>query len=107
MHTSPASTGRFYPDRAEHAADFRHRRMKMQEDVGAAATATSKGVELDMDYLLGQALAGSWRLQTGLAWHHTRFDRFIDGSNDYSGKHNPYVPELNGHLGLRYETNPG
>jgi len=75
--------------------------------ISSAAEATSKGVELDVDYLLSRALDGSWRLQTGLAWHHTRFDRFIDGANNYKGKHNPYVPAINGHVGLRYEANLG
>jgi len=75
--------------------------------ISSAATATSKGVELDADYLLGRALGGNWRVQTGLSWNHTRFDRFLDGANDYSGKHNPYVPAINGYVGLHYEASQG
>jgi len=75
--------------------------------ISSAATATAKGLELDADYLLGRALAGSWRVQAGLSWNRTRFDRFIDGRNDYSGKHNPYVPAVNGHVGLRFDAHSG
>jgi len=75
--------------------------------ISSAASATSKGLEVDADYLLGQTLGGHWRVQGGISWQHTRFDRFIDGPNDYSGQHNPYVPAINGHLGLRFEADPG
>jgi len=75
--------------------------------IASAATATSQGVEVDVDYLLGHALGGSWQVQGGLAWNQTRFDRFIDGSNDYHDKHNPFSPDLNGHFGLRYQANLG
>jgi len=75
--------------------------------ISSAASATSKGLELDADYLLGWALGGSFRVQSGLSANRTRFDRFIDGANNFKGKHNPYVPAVNGHLGLRYEGDLG
>jgi len=68
-----------------------------------AATATSKGVEIDMEWLLSP----SWQWRSGLAWNQTRFDHFIDGNHDYSGKHNPFAPAFTGHLGLRYENRNG
>jgi len=75
--------------------------------ISSAATATSKGLELDVDYLIGHALGGRWQVQSGVSWNHTRFDRFIDGANDYSGKHNPFAPAVNGHFGLRYDADLG
>ncbi|WP_275630328.1 TonB-dependent receptor [Pseudomonas sp. 273] len=71
--------------------------------ITSAATATSKGVELDMDYLLGDG----WQLKSGLAWNRTRFDRFQDGAADYDGKHNPFAPDLTGHIGIRYDAPQG
>lgn len=68
-----------------------------------AATATSRGVELDVDYLLGDG----WMLRSGLAWNHTRFDSFQDGDADYSGRRNPFAPDLTGHIGIRYDSPQG
>ncbi|OCX15670.1 TonB-dependent receptor [Stutzerimonas xanthomarina] len=71
--------------------------------ITSAATATSKGVELDVDYLLG----GGWQLKGGLAWNRTRFDHFRDGAADYDGKRNPFAPDLTGHIGIRYDAPQG
>lgn len=71
--------------------------------ITSAATAQSKGIELDVDYLLGHG----WQLKGGLAWNRTRFDRFIDGTADYSGKRNPFAPDLTGYLGIRYDAPQG
>ncbi|MCQ4298059.1 TonB-dependent receptor [Pseudomonas stutzeri] len=71
--------------------------------ITSAATATSKGLELDVDYLLG----GGWQLKGGLAWNHTRFDHFRDGEADYDGNQNPFAPDLTGHLGIRYDAPEG
>jgi len=68
-----------------------------------AATAKSKGVEIDMQWLL----QGGWQLRGGLAWNRTRFDRFIDGPNDYSGQYNPFAPAFTGHIGARYQAENG
>lgn len=64
-----------------------------------AAEATSDGVELSLNYLLST----NWQLQTGIAWNRTRFDDYIYGSSDYSGNTNPFAPEWNGHVTLRYD----
>ncbi|HBP4890003.1 TPA: TonB-dependent receptor [Pseudomonas aeruginosa] len=69
----------------------------------SAAQATSKGVELDLDYLLGDG----WQLMSGLAWNRTIFDRFQDGPTNYAGKTNNFAPRLNGHVGVRYTAPQG
>ncbi|WP_417553069.1 TonB-dependent receptor [Marinomonas fungiae] len=64
-----------------------------------AAQGTSQGVEASLDYYFAER----WSTELGLAWNKTRFDEFVDGSNNYADKRNPFAPELNGHLALRYE----
>lgn len=71
--------------------------------ITSAATATSKGLEAELDYLLGDG----WQLRTGISWNRTRFDRFRDGAADYAGNANPFVPALTGHVGLRYDAPQG
>lgn len=67
--------------------------------ITSAASATSRGLDLDAEYLL----SARWSVQTGVAWNRTRFDRFQDGSARYDGHHNPFAPDLTGYLGLRYD----
>ncbi len=71
--------------------------------ITSAASADSKGVELDVDYLL----APGWRVNAGLAWNRTRFNRFADGGADYAGKRNPFAPDVSGHAGIRYTSSKG
>ncbi len=71
--------------------------------ISSAASATSKGIELDMDYLL----ARNWQLIAGVAWNRTRFDQFSNGSANYAGRRNPFAPDLTGHIGLRYQNPQG
>jgi len=71
--------------------------------ITSAATASSKGVELDVDYLLGR----NWLLQAGVSWNRTRFGRFQDGPANYDGNRNPFAPDLNGYVGLRYDDPTG
>ncbi|MDQ7727788.1 TonB-dependent receptor [Halomonas sp. SpR8] len=65
-----------------------------------AAAARSRGLELDLDYLLG----GHWTLQAGLALNRTRFREFNDLSGDHAGHHNPFAPDISARLGLRYDS---
>ncbi|WCN11600.1 TonB-dependent receptor [Marinomonas mediterranea] len=65
-----------------------------------AAQATSQGVEASFDYLLTENLI----LKTGVAWNKTRFDEFVDGTQDYKDNTNPFAPEWNGHVTLRYDS---
>ncbi|WP_437880016.1 TonB-dependent receptor [Pseudomonas sp. LRF_L74] len=71
--------------------------------ITSAATATSRGIELDLDYMLGHG----WQLKTGVAWNRTRFATFRDGSANYDGQHNPFAPDYTGHLDLRYDAPAG
>ena len=71
--------------------------------IASAATATSKGAELDLDYLIGDG----WQLKSGVAWNQTRYDRFQDGAANYNGKHNTFAPDLTGHIGIRYDAPQG
>lgn len=68
--------------------------------ITSAATATSKGVEAELDWAIGAGFS----LKGGLALNRTRFDRFVDGAAVYDGKRNPFAPDLNGHVALRYDT---
>ncbi|CAM4297493.1 TonB-dependent receptor [Kerstersia similis] len=69
----------------------------------SAARATSKGLELDMDYLLGS----NWRLTGGMAWNRTTFDSFEDGAANYAGNDNNFAPRMTGHVGVRYDAPQG
>jgi len=68
-----------------------------------AASATSTGLDLDLEYLLGER----WTLTAALGLNRTRFERFREGANDYQGNRNPFAPDLTGHLGLRYDADSG
>lgn len=68
-----------------------------------AATAHSTGLELEADYLF----ADDWRVISSVGLNRTRFEQFSEGSNDYTGNHNPYAPDVTGHLGLRYDAPTG
>lgn len=68
--------------------------------ISSAATATSRGIEMDVNHRLGQ----HWQITGGVAWNHTRFDRFLDGITNYRGQRNPFAPDLTGHLGVRYQA---
>lgn len=64
-----------------------------------AAEATSNGMELSLNYLL----SNNWQLNTGVAFNKTQFDDYTYNSIDYSGNTNPFAPEWNGHVTLRYD----
>ena len=68
-----------------------------------AASGHSTGAEFELDWLLGQG----WQLQSGLAFNHTRFNRFQDGANVYDGHRNPFAPDVSGHVSVRYDAPAG
>jgi len=68
-----------------------------------AASARSTGAEADLRWLIGSG----WQVQTGLGLNHTRFREFRDGANDHAGKRNPFAPDINGHLTVRYDAPSG
>lgn len=68
-----------------------------------AAKAYSTGLELEADYLIG----AHWSLQAALGVNRTRFREFQDLAGDHRGNHNPFAPDLDGYLGLRYDAPSG
>lgn len=68
-----------------------------------AASARSTGAEAELRWLVGSG----WQAQMGLGLNHTRFREFRDGANDHAGKRNPFAPDINGHLGVRYDAPSG
>lgn len=68
-----------------------------------AAQGRSTGVELELDYVFGSG----WQLQAALGLNRTRFGSFRDGAVVYDGKRNPFVPDVNAHLALRYDAPAG
>lgn len=68
-----------------------------------AASATSTGLDLDLEYLLGER----WTLTAALGLNRTRFQRFVENGNDYKNNRNPFAPDYTGHLGLRYDADAG
>lgn len=68
-----------------------------------AASGHSTGAELELNWLLGQG----WQLQAGLALNRTRFARFQDGASTYDGHRNPFAPDVQAHVGVRYDAPAG
>ncbi|HBR97185.1 MAG TPA: TonB-dependent receptor [Gammaproteobacteria bacterium] len=63
-----------------------------------AAKASSSGLEVEGSY----GVAPGWRLQGSLAFNRTRFRDYTLGDANYDGNHNPFAPDVQGSLGLRY-----
>lgn len=68
-----------------------------------AASGRSVGAEAELQYLLG----AGWQIQAALGLNRTRFREFQDGANNYDGNRNPFAPDINGHLGVRYDASQG
>jgi iron complex outermembrane recepter protein len=68
-----------------------------------AASATSKGIEFDMEALLSNEIT----LSSGFGYNKTTFDKFIDGNNDYSGNYNLHAPKYNFNIGVQYRNELG
>lgn len=68
-----------------------------------AASATSKGLEFEVQALLSDELS----LFTSIGLNKTTFDKFSDQYGDYSGNYNPYAPKYNYNLGLQYRNESG
>lgn len=68
-----------------------------------AARARSTGADFELDYVLGSG----WQLQAALGLNRTRFGAFRDGAAVYDGHRNPFVPDLNLHVALRYDAPRG
>lgn len=68
-----------------------------------AARARSTGLDLELDYVFG----GGWQLKTALGLNRTRFGTFRDGNAVYDGRRNPFAPDANLHVALRYDAPKG
>jgi iron complex outermembrane recepter protein len=68
-----------------------------------AATATSKGFEMEVEGVVSDNL--SLFASTGI--NQTTFDDFKDLAGDYRGNYNPLAPKYNFNLGTQYRANNG
>ena len=68
-----------------------------------AATASSKGLEIETDYQLTDSL----KLFANLGYAEAKFDEFKDYSGDYSGNDHPYAPKYNYAIGAKYRNHMG
>ncbi len=68
-----------------------------------AAKATSKGIELDLNYALNDKIS----LHAAYGLNITKFDEFIDSKGDYSDNYNPYAPKYNYNIGMSYRDASG
>ncbi|MBL4798407.1 MAG: TonB-dependent receptor [Oleispira sp.] len=73
------------------------------EQITNAGSSTSQGVELDVLYQADNGFNTS--LNAGYA--DTEFKKFVSGTNDYSGNHFPYSPDLNASAGIGYDRGEG
>lgn len=68
-----------------------------------AASATSKGIELEVEALLNDTVT----LFSSLGYNKTIFSKFIDSGHDYSNHYNPFAPKYNFNIGVQYRNNNG
>ncbi len=68
-----------------------------------AATATGKGVELEVMALLWDGLT----LNASFGYNNTEFEDFRDIGGDYAGNKNPFVPQYTYNIGGQYRHDSG
>ncbi|MCJ8328354.1 MAG: TonB-dependent receptor [Campylobacterales bacterium] len=68
-----------------------------------AASATSKGIELEFEALLND----EFTIFASAGLNDTTFDKFKDNTGNYSGNTNPYAPKYNYNLGTQYRNSSG
>ena len=68
-----------------------------------AASATSKGIELEFEALLND----EFTIFASVGLNDTTFDKFKDNTGNYSGNTNPYAPKYNYNLGTQYRNSSG
>jgi len=71
--------------------------------VSNAATANSKGIEIEANYKVNDSL----NFFANLGYAKTKFDKFQDNLGDYSGNYNPFAPEYNYSIGVKYRDSKG
>jgi len=84
--------------------------MQVQESISPsvliinnAASATSKGLELDLNYRLTSNLD----LFASTGFNETKFDKFSDINGNYSNNYNPNAPKYTYNMGIQYRNNEG
>jgi len=73
------------------------------EYVSNAAKANSKGLELEIDYSLNDAI----NLFSSFGFNKTTYDDFKDNKGDYSGNSNFFAPKYNFNIGAQYRAENG
>lgn len=68
-----------------------------------AASATSKGIELELEALLTNTVT----LFSSFGYNKTTFKKFIDSGHDYSNNYNPFAPKYNFNIGAQYRNMSG
>jgi len=68
-----------------------------------AGKTTKQGVEVSLNYLLGHG----FDIGADYAYSHYKYDDYIDGSSDYSGKYFKYIPAHKYSLSLGYKHPTG
>jgi len=71
--------------------------------ISNAASATSKGIELDMNYTINNEFS----IFSTLGYNSVKLDKFSDSKGDYARNYNPYAPKYNFNLGVQYRSEKG
>ncbi len=72
--------------------------------ISNVASSTSKGLELEINYLLTSSL----KLNASYGYNKTTFDKFLDADGkDYSGNYNLFAPKYTYGLGVKYRDISG
>jgi len=71
--------------------------------ISNAASATSKGAELDLNYNINDSIS----LFGAIGYNQTKLDNFSDSKGNYSGNYNPYAPKYNFNIGMQYRDSRG
>lgn len=68
--------------------------------ISNAASATSKGVEIEVAWRFLEALT----FRSGMGYNRTTFDEFKDAQGDYKGNQNPFAPKWSYSAGIEYRN---
>ena len=67
------------------------------------AQATSKGIETQITAIL----TDEWQLVAGFSYNDCTFDEYKDSQGDFKGNHNPFAPEYDFNIGVKYRNAKG
>jgi len=74
-----------------------------QAYISNAATATSKGIEIEANYNATDEIS----LFSAFGFNKTTYDKFSDASGDYSGNYASFSPKYNFSIGAQYRSTKG